>query len=265
MNALTTIAAEFPTITAQALARIEAGMIEQRRVCKIFGRSNSQTNTKLMSLTMLAAAPLRHLRQCAAEIEKRQQALQENAIRLRRAQLEAAKFREEAEELRGYARELKLLEAEEKDLLISASRPYVEGALKDIAALQEAYEQIKTTHGIRDNWDEADFEAGEIEHHLKSLFRLAYKDLTATGRMSSAASEYAEQFGIHPMVVERRAREYIAECESMFSAKSAPSVANFHHWLDLCHLAHKNDVRSAVEWLGLTELITKWSLYVEPE
>ena len=265
MQDLATITVDLPTVTPAALARIEAGMLEHRRVSKIFGRQNSQTSAKLMSLTMLAAGPYRHLRQCAAEIERRQQALTEAAIRLRRAQLEAAQAREDVESLAGIARDLRLLDAEERDHQIAASRTYVDGALRDIAALQDAYEQIRTTHGIRDGWDEADFEAGEIEHHLRSLFRLAYRDLMHTGRVSSAACEYAEQFGIHPAVLHRRAAEYVAACEQQLGAGQAPTIDGLHDWLDACYQIHRDDVQRAVARLGLTELITRWSLYLEPE
>jgi hypothetical protein len=265
MTDLATIAETLPTITPASLARIEAGMVEQRRIAQIFGRSNSQTSAKLMSLTMLAAGPYRHLRQCAAEIERRQQALRENALRLRRAQLEAQQAREEADSLSGVARDLRLLDAEEKEQQILSARTYVEGALKDVAALQDAYAQIRAAHGIRDAWDEADFEAGEIEHHLRSAFRLAYRDLMHTRRVSSAACEYAEQFGVHPAVLHRRAAEYVAACEAMLSAGQAPSVDHLHDWLDACYQAHKDDVKRAVARLGLTDLITRWSLYVEPD
>ena len=265
MTDLATITADLPTVSATTLARIEAGMPEQRRVAAIFGRSQSQTTAKAMSLTMLAAGPYRYLRQCAAEIERRQQALTENAHRLKRAQLEAQQAREDAESLTGTQRELRLLDAQEREHQIAAARTYVDGALRDIAALQDAYEQIRTAHGIRDNWDEADFEAGEIEHHLRSLFRLAYRDAIHTGRVSSAACEYAEQFGVHPAVLVRRVADYVAACESMLAAGAAPSIDHLHDWLDGCYQAHRDDVRRAVARVGITELITRWSLYVEPQ
>jgi len=253
------------SLDATALARIDAGMVEQRRVSAIFGRTNSQTTAKLMSLPMLAAAPYRALRQCAAEIEKRRQALAEASIRLRRARVQAHQARMEAESLEGAARELRLLDAEEHEQQIAGSQTYVEGALKDIAALQDAYEQIRQANNIRETWDEADFEAGEIEHHLRSLFRLAYRDLMHTGRLSSAACEYAEQFGVHPQIVHQRAVEYIEACEQTLAAGSAPTIDHYHRWLDDCYRAHRDDVRRAAAHLGLVELVTRWSLYVEPK
>jgi len=261
---LAAITPGLPMASTQALARIGAGMVEQRRVAQIFGRSNSQTTAKLMSLTMLAAGPYRHLRQCAAEIEQRQKALSETALRLRRAQLEAQQAREEAAGLSGIERDLRLLDAEERDQQVQAARSYVEGALKDVAALQDAYAQIRQAHNIRDNWDESDFEAGEIEHHLRSVFRLAYRDVVQHGRVSFAACEYAEQFGVHPQVLCRRALEYAQACEQLIADGTAPTIDHYHEWLTACYQAHKTDVYRAVAHIGLTELITRWSLYVEP-
>lgn len=266
MNFLQTIEpGTMPAISTTALANIERGMIEQRRVGNIFGRQNSQTTTKLMSLTMLTAAPYRALRQCAAEIERRKGALNESMYSLRKQSLEAKRHRERAASMTGTDAELELLEADAKERGIEDTKAYVQGALKDIAALQDAYDQIRLSNGIRDTWDEADFEAGEIEHHIKSIFKLAYRDLLHGGRMSAAAAEYAEQFGVHPQVVLARASEYLAHCQALLAERKAPGVDNLHEWLQACYEAHKDDVHAAIRHLGLTDLITRWSLYVEPQ
>lgn len=261
----TLVGAGLRTLDASALAKIDAGMVEQRRIAAIWGRSNSQTSAKLMSVTMLAAAPYRHLRQIAAEIEKRVMALQEAAIKLKRSQMEAAIARNDAERLDGHAKALRLLDAEQLDHGIVASQSYVEGALKDVACLQDAYEQIRTSHGIRDTWDEADFESGEIEHHLRSVFRLAYRDMLSTGRVGHAACEYAEQFGVHPQVLHARTAEYVASCEALLAGGSAPTGDHLQDWLDACCRAHRDDPRRAAARLGLVDLITRWSLYLDPE
>lgn len=265
MHDLMALEAELPTIKGAALAKIEHGMIEQRRVARIFGRQNSQTTAKLMSLTMLAAAPHRQLRQCAAEIEKRNLALAEHALRLKRSSIEAAQARADAELLTGCARELRLLDAQDKEHQIAASRTYVEGALKDIAALQDAYEQIRQAAGIRENWDEADFEAGELEHHLKAAFQLAYRDVMQTGHLGGGALEYLQQFGVHPQVAQQRVLDYLASVHKLMAARKAPTIDHFHDWLESCYQMHRNDVQRAVARLGLVDLITKYSLYVEPE
>lgn len=254
------------SLDATALQKISEGMMEQARISAVFGKRNSQTTLKLMTLTMNSAAPYRALRQCASEIERRKNAFLENMISLKRARVEAQKFRRLAkEETDPEQRQLFQIDAEEREQRLEMSKTYVEGALRDIASLQDAYEQIKKQHGIRDNWDEKDFERGEIEHHIKSVFRLAYRDLVHTGRMSSAACEYAEQFGIHPQTVRQRAHQYAMQCDGMFGENQAPSIDHYHQWLHACYEAHKEDVHKAVKHLGLVDLITKWSLYVEEE
>lgn len=262
--ALTTKGLGLRCLDDTALAKIQAGMLEQSRISAIFGRQNSQTTSKMMTLTMLSAAPYRMLRQCAAEIERKKAALNESAIKLRKAKILAEKYREEALDLSGHDQELKLLDVAEQDGIIESSRPYVEGALKDIANLQDSYDQIRKTHNIPVNWDESDFEAGEIEHHVKALFKLAYRDFLATGRVSVAACEYAEQFGVHPQLLCRRVVEYVQAVEALLANGKAPTSQHLHEWLHACYEAHKDDVYAAAKHIGLTELITKWSLYIDP-
>lgn len=278
MNEITTIAQStgLRTLGPSELARIDEGMREQKRIEAIFGRRNSQTTLKLATLTMLAASPLRQLRQVAAEVQRRAMALREAGFAIKRKRLQAERARSRAAHLDGAERDLLLLRAEELDWQNETSLVYAEGALKDIAALMDAYQQIRKSANLRESWDEADFEAGEIEHHLKALFRIAYRDMLATGRVRDSAAEYAEQFGVHPQVLRARVMKYQLDCDLMMAGHpgedgkptekpQAPTIEHFHAWLQTCFEAHRNDVQLAVKHNGLTELITRWSLYVEPE
>lgn len=51
----------------------------------------------------------------------------------------------------------------------------------------------------------------------------------------------------------------------MVHGRAAPTVDHLHDWLDACHQAHKGDVQRAVARLGLVDLITRFSLYVEAD
>lgn len=253
---------EFTTIKSQQLAKIEQGMIEHQRVSQIFGRLNSQTTLKLMSLTMLCNGKYRLLRQCAAEIESRKQALHENMFSLKRSRINAEKAKEESLTLTGFDKELKDLEWQELELQIQDSKVYVEGALKDIAALQDAYEQIKKTHNIPDNWDEADFEADEIVNHVKQAFLLAYRDMSGSGRIGLGTMEYLQQFGIHPETAKIQVMEYINSIAMQLQQDNiAPNILHLYTWLDKMYEFHKNGVNDAIKTIGLVDLITKWSLY----
>ena len=69
---------EFVTITPDKLATIENKMLEVDRAVRSFSKSNTQTDMKLRTLTMLSVgAPYRTLRQILAQIEKKRAALQE--------------------------------------------------------------------------------------------------------------------------------------------------------------------------------------------
>lgn len=240
-----------------ALDSISKGMAEHSRAIKAFGRQNSQTTTKLMSLSMLAAGPYRTLRQCLAEIDRKKLALQEVSFSLRKKQVEIS--RKNTDDA------LQAIEAEELRAQIECSRDAVEGALKDIAALQDAYQQIKEKHNIPDNWDEVDFEEGEIEHHIRQAFTLAYRDVMAQGTLAASSSEYFQQFGIHPYAALVRIKDYIFSLEEAVKLGQLPDIKHFHEWLDAMYQLHKSCPKAAAEHLGVTELITKWSLYVDPK
>lgn len=246
------------------LARIGTGLVEHQRQTRIFGRDDSQTTRKLCTLPMFATTGYRLLRQCVCQIQSRELAIKDNLIRLKRSRLEALQARQEAECLTGYQRELRLLDAEEKEQGIESSRTYIEGALKDLACLIDARDQIRKSHNIPENWDEADFEAAEIEGHVKAVFRLAYHDMLHHGHISTACAEYAESFGIHPAVVREKTAHYHNHTQNQL-VEGNLKVTDLFDWLQHCYEAHKNDVQLSLDHLGVTDLVTKWSLYVEPE
>ena len=114
----------------QALACIEKGMVEQKRAIQAFGRNNTQVTSKLMSLTMTSAGPYRRLRQCCAEIEKRNAALHEAMFNIRRKRAEIQWKEKRLSDLEA-SLELDLLEIELDELRhqISETQRHAEGAL----------------------------------------------------------------------------------------------------------------------------------------
>lgn len=316
------------TLKPQDIAIINQGMLEQKRVGAIFGRSNSQAMTTFMTLTMLNApgCGYRLLRQCAAEIERRKHAIQENLVNLKKTEreiqygeLKAAKMLdkiegrllpatlasgelEDLDEL-AFQRDVLLLDVALKKVQHENGQVYMEGALKEVGHLINNYNQMRESHGIRENWDEADFEKAEIEHHVKSVYRLAFRDMILNQRISISTNEYAEQFGMHPMVVDAKTRGYFVEVntimqqhqqkeqmkqqfQQMFAAQPLlpeqhqqmmelqrqiqlmpdvqfPGIDHFFAWLDTCYQQHKDDYKLAAKELGITDYLTKWAMYVE--
>lgn len=246
----------FPTLTLSndALNRIEKNMPEINRALQSFGRTNSQTTAKLMSLTMLTSgSPYRVLRQCAAEIQKRYSALEETMFNLREAQIKAELIRRTTND------PLTLLQAEKEESKIYNSKLAIEGALKDIASFQEAYNQIRINNNIREDWDEEDFEKAEVIHHTRTAFLHAYRDVMATGLLNMGTLEYLHQFGIHPHAAFNEVRSYIDSIE-----KNLENISDTEHlesWLDTMVEKYHKSYEIAMKRLGLNNLYTDWTMY----
>ena len=247
------------------LIRIESGMVENGRAIKSFGRNNSQVTIKLMSLTMTSAGPYRRLRQCVAEIDKRSAALHESAFTLRKKKAEIHwKENHLADMPDSLERDLLEIELDELRHQIKETQRHAEGALKDIAGLQEAYVQIRDNHGIPENWDEADFNNGELREHVLAAFQLAFRDMMERGSLGRSTQEYLEQFGIHPFAAQAHLSDYINGLKKLAAEKhQLPEVGHLYHFLDACAEKFGDSYKQAMSRIGLTTLVTEWAQYRE--
>ena len=59
--------------------------------------------------------------------------------------------------------ELAQIRIEERLYQLERSKIYLDGAFKELAVFQEAYEEIRINNGIPENWDEMDAERDEIK------------------------------------------------------------------------------------------------------
>ena len=131
-------------INQVAVKKVESFLPEIQQQTRAFDRNNSQTTLSMMSLTMLnGQSPMRMLRQIAAESEKRTMALNE-------AQFNLAKKEETVRELEAIENRTTVQEAELRMERTNGEQMLnkVNGAIKDLATLAEAYDNIKATHGI---------------------------------------------------------------------------------------------------------------------
>ena len=181
---------EFHSIDENALQKISESMGEINRATRVLGRPNTQVTNKLMTLTMLNdTSPYRVLRQCITQIEDRRKAIQDNLNRMRKSNITINRFKEELEYLKEELNsltvkatsfndkmqlvkirseiQLKETAIDFKSAMISDNMIYIEGALKEIASFQEAYNQILKNHNIPENWDELDVENQEVWFHIR--------------------------------------------------------------------------------------------------
>ena len=217
-------------INEAAVEKVSQYLPELDQKTKAFGSQNTQTTITMMTLTMLGGqSSFRMLRQILAEVEKRKGALSESQV--------------------GHAklvREIKKLErltAEDDDPVLAAKyrkacvsittlEQKINGSFKDIATLIDAYNNIKETRGISDEWDEVAFEKEEKKHHVRRCFEMMYRNLLDTGRISTSTIEYMQQFGVHPQICQKEVAGYIAYTDDRIQQGGVLHANDLEEFLD---------------------------------
>ena len=244
------------TITDEKLAVIAEKMVAIDRANHTAGRSQTQTTNQLMSLTMMTDSPYRRLRQCMSQIERKRTALEESYFKMQKKQLQIKLWYEKGDEM-------SVVRAKEAESGMIRQKDYIDAAFKEIATFQCAYDEIRESHNIPENWDEKDAELAEIDHHIKQAFRQAHRDMVNTGRIGLGNMEYLEQYGIHIQTATKIIADYIASEDEMISEGKLPTVRHLYAFLDRMaetfHDAHK-DVMNRI---GIKELIKEDFLYLE--
>lgn len=210
---------------------------------KNFGRNNSQTTLSMMTLTMMnGQSPMRMLRQVLAELEQKKLALAES-------QVNHAKLVRDIEELKNKDRELDSVEQAEmrlKSVQLDNLEEKIEGALKDVAVLIDAYENIKKKHNI-DDWDEETFEREEKKYHVRRGFELLYRNIVQAGRAHEASIEYLQQYGVHVQAALVDVIQYIDSVNHRLQNKQIVSGADLEEFLDAMSEKYKGCADEASE------------------
>ena len=247
------------TMTSDKLAKVSERMVEIDRANKTLGRSQTQTTNQLMTLTMLTDAPYRRLRQCLAQIEDRRKVIEETYFRMRKEKVQMKKWQQQAED----GSELAQIRIEERLYQLERSKIYLDGAFKDLAVFQEAYEEIRVNNGIPENWDEMDAERDEIRHHIRQAFRQGHRDMILTKKISNGNAEYFEQYGIHLQVAQQIIGNYIAHCEELIEQGQMPRVTHLYAFLDDMVEQFGDAHQDVVNHIGLDKLLRGEFLYRE--
>ena len=247
---------ELAVIDSKKLAKISQRMVEIDRANLTAGKSNTQTTSSLMTLTMLCDGPYRRLRQVLAQIEKTRNAIEENVFTMRKRKVELRRLRESDDEL-------DMIEADQLEHGMLRGKIYLEGALKELAMFQETYDEIKRTHNIPEDWDEVDMEKDEIANHIRMAFRNGIRNIMTGGSLGNGTLEYLEQFGIHPMTADKMIKGYIEKTNGLIEEGRAPTVDHLYEFLDYCAETFKDSHKAVMKRIGIEELIKSDYLYQE--
>ena len=192
-------------INEAAVERVSQYLPELDTKTKAFGSQNSQTTISMMTLTMLGGqSPFRMLRQILAEVEKRKGALSESQVNHAKLVREIKKLEDQTDDPVQAARYRKAC------VNITTLENKINGSFADLATLIEAYNNIKESQGISDEWDEESFENAEKQHHVRRCFEMMYRNLLDGNRVQTSTIEYMQQFGVHPQICQKEVQGYIS-------------------------------------------------------
>jgi len=202
---------------------------------------------------MLTDSPYRRLRQILAQIENKRSAVESTYWKLKKGKLLRKRWAEKGDEL-------SMIKLEEAEHGLERSKIYIDGSLREIGALQDAYEEIRKNNNIPEFWDEEDAEREEIKHHIRQAFRQSHRDMVLGGRITQGNAEYLEQYGIHVQTAQRVIINYINDCEKMMDEGEAmPSVEHFYKFLDKCVESFGEEYIKVMNHIGITDLVrSEW-------
>jgi len=173
----------------------------------IWNHSHTQWMWKHINLSWLS--PHRNMRQISAEDTNKKGALNEAKWKHIQNELKIKKIEEELsnpEQLTKWREvELNIKLAQLREGLAEGAT-HIEGAMKDILALNEIYEQLKSKVSY---FSEEDIEAEETRTHLKRSIVQCIRDIRQSGSITKGEQEYMEQIGVNPSKIQRLLREYV--------------------------------------------------------
>ena len=187
--------------------KVDVAIQNTNELHNIWNHSHTQWMWKHLNLSW--HAPLKNMRQISAEICRKKGALNEAKWKHVQNEVKIKKIEEELSkpELLDYWREvdLKIKLAQLQEGLAEGST-HIEGAMKDILALNELFEQLKSKVS---NFSEEDVEKEETKTHLKRSIVQCIRDIRQGGSITKGEQEYLEQIGVNPMKMQNILREYV--------------------------------------------------------
>lgn len=176
----------------------------------IWNRSHTQWTWK--HINMSHGSDIHNMRQIAAEMSGKKAALQNAKWSTIRNEVAVKKLEEKLEQgdLEYWEEvDIKLDLAQRKESLREGFN-MIEGAMKDVLALNDIYEQLKKRVS---NFDEHDFELAEPIHQMKKSLSQCIRDIRQSGFISKGEQEFLEQIGANVSKIQRLLRDFVQQEE----------------------------------------------------
>lgn len=203
---------------------VDKAVANTQELQNIWNHSHSQWDWKHLNLSY--HSPLKNMRQIAAEINGKKAAL--NSAKWRQIEQEV-KIRKLEEKLEAGSLEywkevdIKIKLAKQREGMADGVL-YIEGAMKDMLALNELYEQLKEKVS---DFSENDFEAQESKNHLKRSVVQCIRDVRQGGSITKGEQEYLEQIGVNPGKMQLLMQQYVQkEREEAWSTQGLQTFVN---------------------------------------
>ena len=188
--------------------KVDEVLYETQELENIWNHSHSQWDWKHINLSY--HSPEKNMRQIAAEISNKKRALNDAKWRNVKNEVRIRKLEEQlASGNLDYWKEvdIKIKLAEHREGVADGIL-YIEGAMKDVLALGELYDQLKNKIS---NFNEEDFEVQESKSHLKRSLVQCIRDVRQSGSITKGEQEYMEQIGVNPSKIQALIRKYVQE------------------------------------------------------
>ena len=211
---------------SQNTALVDQALDNTKDLQQIWNRSHSQWMWRHLNLSY--HSPHKNMRQIAAEVVRKKQALNEAKWGQIKSEIKIKKIEEQLAkpELLDYWGEVELkVKLAQLQEGMAEGITYIEGAMKDVLSLNDLYEQLKLQVN---SFTEEDIEAEETKAHLKRSLVQSIRDVRQSGCITKGEQEYLEQIGVNPMKVQRLMKEYVAQ----EATAQDWSVTGLHQFVD---------------------------------
>lgn len=209
--------------------RVDKALQNAGELENIWNRSHSQWTWKHINLSY--HSPWKNMRQIAAEISRKKGALNEakwgaikNEVKIKKIKEQLANGNKDGSLDYWKEVELKIKLAQLEEGMAEGVK-YIEGAMKDVLALNEMYEQLKSKVNT---FNEHDVEKNESKAHLKRSLVQCIRDVRQSGSITKGEQEYMEQIGVNPMKIQKVIRGYVQREEEQESW----DVSDLHKFVD---------------------------------